>query len=80
MIIIIYNYKYTINNSNIMMISYIDRLYKSLFVMKDFVTTELTTIRIIVNMENNKKYSLSIINDGPKLLYDYDMSIIYDIV
>jgi hypothetical protein len=62
------------------MISYIDRLYKSLFVMKDYVTTELTTIRIIGNMENNDKYSLSIINDGPKLLYDYDMSIIYDIV
>jgi hypothetical protein len=65
------------------MISYIDRLYKSLFVMKDYVTTELTTIRIIGNIgniENNNKYSLSIINDGPKLLYDYDMSIIYDIV
>jgi len=62
------------------MISYIDRLYKSLFVMKDYVTTELTTIRVIGNMENNNKYSLSIINDGPKLLYDYDMSIIYDIV
>ena len=63
-----------------MMISYIDRLYKSLFVMKDLVTTELTTIRIIGNIENNKKYSLSIINDGPRLLYDYDMSVIYDIV
>lgn len=65
------------------MISYIDRLYKSLFVMKDYVTTELTTIRIIGNignMENNNKYSLSIINDDTKLLYDYDMSIIYDIV
>ena len=62
------------------MISYIDRLYKSLFVMKDYVTTELTTIRIIGNMENNNKYSLSIINDGTKLLYDYDMNIIYDIV
>lgn len=63
-----------------MMIYYIDRLYKSLFVMKDFVTTELTTIRIIGNIENNKKSSLSIINDGSKLLYDYDMSVIYDIV
>jgi len=62
------------------MISYIDRLYKSLFVMKDYVTTELTTIRIIGNIENNNKYSLSIINDDTKLLYDYDMSIIYDIV
>ena len=48
--------------------------------MKDLVTTELTTIRVIGNIENNKKYSLSIINDGPRLLYDYDMSIIYDIV
>lgn len=48
--------------------------------MKDYVTTELTTIRIIGNIENNNKYSLSIINDDTKLLYDYDMSIIYDIV
>jgi len=62
------------------MISYIDRLYKSLFVIKDFVTTELTTIRVIGNIEIDKKYSLSIINDGSKLLYDYDMSVIYDIV
>jgi hypothetical protein len=60
-----------------MMISYIDRLYKSLFIIKEFVAAELTTIRVI---GNNNKYSLSIINDGPKLLYDYDMSIIYDIV
>ena len=62
------------------MVSYIDRLYKSLFIIKEFVAAELTTIRVIGNMENNNKYSLSIINDGPKLLYDYDMSIIYDIV
>ena len=63
-----------------MLISYIDRLYKSLFVIKEFVTTELTTIRVIGNIVNNKKYSLSIINDDHKLLYDYDMSVIYDIV
>ena len=43
--------------------------------MKEF--TELTTIRVI---GNDKKSSLMVINDGPKLLYDYDMSIIYDIV
>jgi hypothetical protein len=62
------------------MFSYIDKLYKSLFVIKHFVATELTTIRIVGDIVNNNKYSLSIINDGPKLLYDYDMSTIYDIV
>lgn len=60
-----------------MMFSYIDRLYKSLFVIKEFVSAELTTIRVI---GNDKKSSLMVINDDPKLLYDYDMSIIYDIV
>lgn len=59
------------------MISYIDRIYKSLFVIKEFVSTELTTIRVI---GNNQTYSLSIINDGPRLLCDYDMNLIYEIV
>uniref|UniRef100_A0A6C0E748 Uncharacterized protein n=1 Tax=viral metagenome TaxID=1070528 RepID=A0A6C0E748_9ZZZZ len=59
------------------MISYIDRIYKSLFVIKEFVSSELTTIRVI---GNNHTYSLSIINDGPKLIHDYDMNLIYEIV
>ncbi len=59
------------------MTSYIERIYKSLFVIKQFVATELTTIRVI---GNNHTYSLSIINDGPKLIHDYDMKLIYEIV